>query len=348
MALAGTARVFSEGHQRVLLANHLSLKYGLAVVRDILANKESPLHSPLGMTTDELYKLSLQHTPSPEFYNPHTRANKPYPPMPVPRIKGKKREQPPAPPNPEHPVRSKAFLKKIILQYLVGTQEIVKTRADRLVDSSKVFKTNKKGKRIPVEDTGAGPVTQPVWVWKSVNVVDPASIKRQPKPPPQLIEPFGAEVGVGEDFSHLNERRQKSRSAAVRRELHMLKVSTAGAELRRLRSGGVMKSRQERNWEEKRLAAREEKRLAPRKDSAAEERKFVPRKDSAVEERGFAPRKDAEAMEERPRKDPAAREERPRKDPAAREERSLPRKGIMNMMKKIESDVYDKSVDRAR
>ncbi|KAG5331104.1 hypothetical protein C0989_008394 [Termitomyces sp. Mn162] len=140
------------------------------------------------MTTDELYKLSLQHTPSPEFYNPHTRANKPYPPMPAPRIKGKKREQPPGPPNPEHPVRSKA-----------------------LVDSSKVFKTNKKGKRIPVEDTGDGPVTQPVWVWKLVSVVDPASIKRHPKPTPQLIEPFGAEVGVGEDFSHLNERRQTSR-----------------------------------------------------------------------------------------------------------------------------------------
>ncbi|KNZ79092.1 hypothetical protein J132_02458 [Termitomyces sp. J132] len=145
------------------------------------------------MTTDELYKLSLQHTPSPEFYNPHTRANKPYPPMPAPRIKGKKREQPPGPPNPEHPVQSKAFLKKIINT------------------SSKVFKTNKKGKRIPVEDTRDGPVTQPVWVWKLVSVVDPASIKRHPKPTPQLIKPFGAEVGVGKDFSHLNKRRQTLR-----------------------------------------------------------------------------------------------------------------------------------------
>ncbi|KNZ73419.1 hypothetical protein J132_05090, partial [Termitomyces sp. J132] len=129
---------------------------------------------------------------------------------------------------------SHRFLKKIILQYLVGTQDIVKTCADRLVDSSKVFKMNKKGKRIPVKDTGAGPVTQPVWVWKSVSIVDPASIECQPKPPPQLIKPFSMEIGIGKDLSHLNKRHQKSRSLAIQRELHMLKVLTTGMELRRL------------------------------------------------------------------------------------------------------------------
>ena len=152
------------------------------------------------------------------------------------------------------------FLKKIVLQYLLGTQEIVKIRTERILDSTTISKTDKKGRKIPVYDTDVGKVKHSVWVWKSVDAVGSGIVKRPPRPPPQLVEPFGAEVGVGEDISHLNLRRQNARRADERRYLKMLKVSVSGAELGRLRKVST-KSRQEQNWEEKRSVAREERKL---------------------------------------------------------------------------------------
>ncbi|KAG6888806.1 hypothetical protein C0995_005826 [Termitomyces sp. Mi166 len=272
------AYVASPAHVRFQLAHKLALQGGLSVVRQLLANKDTPLHDA-GMTTEELYQLALQQPPPSGYYNPHIKDGVPFPPLPPPAKKGKKKEQPPGPPNPEHPVRSKAFFKRNILQYLVGTQEIVKLRSERMSESNQLFKINKKGKKVPLYLTNVGQVKHSVWVWKSIHAVDLTTIKLKPptnKPPPipslpRQREPFGAEVGVGEDLSHLSKKRQKARRVEIRRDLHMMKVQAGikaqkeraekGAELRRLQAErAARKSQQEQDWEDRRLAARNAKR----------------------------------------------------------------------------------------
>jgi len=61
------------------------------------------------------------------------------------------------------------------------------------------------------------PVTTDVWLWK---------LKARPPPPPapKPEKPvFGAKVGVGEDWSHLNKRRQRAREEKVARDVTWLK-----------------------------------------------------------------------------------------------------------------------------
>jgi hypothetical protein len=61
------------------------------------------------------------------------------------------------------------------------------------------------------------PVTTGVWLWRA---------RERPSPPPapkqeKLV--FGAEVGVGEDWLHLNKRRQRAREEKVARDVTWLK-----------------------------------------------------------------------------------------------------------------------------
>ena len=61
------------------------------------------------------------------------------------------------------------------------------------------------------------PTTSSVWLWK---------IKERPPPAPEPKKEkvvFGAEVGVGEDWSHLNKRRQRAREGKVARDVDWLK-----------------------------------------------------------------------------------------------------------------------------
>ncbi|KAG6855873.1 hypothetical protein H0H87_009827 [Tephrocybe sp. NHM501043] len=229
--------------QRVVLANSLALRGGVSVVRDILA-KNTPA---AGFTTDEIYKLAIQQPPPPDYYNPHTEAGSRFPPIPTPKMKGKAKIPSPVPPNPEHPVRSKAFLKRSILPFLEGTQELQKARIERIVDKAEIFRIDKKGRKMPkyLGTQGEGTSMEKVWVWMPT-----ATSSSKTQPPPQSMteppKPFGSEVGVGEDLSHLSKRRQRMRKRDILREAHMMKVmegikrqrerSAAGAELRRLQA----------------------------------------------------------------------------------------------------------------
>ncbi|KAG6874825.1 hypothetical protein C0992_006410 [Termitomyces sp. T32_za158] len=290
--------VLREVHLRVQHANRLALKYGVSLVRDILADKDGPLHSPAGMTTDEIYKLTLKRTPSSDFYNPHIRANQPLTTSPAPRTMGLKRKQPPPPPNPEHPVRSKVyakkffsshssynikfslrFLKKSILQYLAGTQELAKVRAKRVLDVSPTSTVSKKGKTDLASETDQEKPTTIVWVWKAVAAADPAKLKK-PQPPKKPLraalfeavrtgEVGKRDIGIGEDFSHLSTRRQRARLEDIHRDARKLRKArqeinqqnkgkpTVAAGPRKLQVQRTpKKSRQEQDWEDRRLAAR--------------------------------------------------------------------------------------------
>lgn len=61
------------------------------------------------------------------------------------------------------------------------------------------------------------PTTGDVWLWR---------LRERPPPPlePKKAKPvFGAEVGVGEDWSHLNKRRQRAREEKVARDVTWLR-----------------------------------------------------------------------------------------------------------------------------
>lgn len=61
------------------------------------------------------------------------------------------------------------------------------------------------------------PTTTSVWLWK---------LRAPPPPPPEPKKEapvFGTEVGVGEDWSHLNKRRQRAREDKVARDVTWLK-----------------------------------------------------------------------------------------------------------------------------
>lgn len=61
------------------------------------------------------------------------------------------------------------------------------------------------------------PTTTSVWLWK---------LRAPPPPPPEPKKEkvvFGAEVGVGEDWSHLNKRRQRAREEKVASDVDWLK-----------------------------------------------------------------------------------------------------------------------------
>lgn len=61
------------------------------------------------------------------------------------------------------------------------------------------------------------PTMTSVWLWK-------LKAPSPPPPEPKKEEPvFGAEVGVGEDWSHLNKRRQRAREEKVARDVAWLK-----------------------------------------------------------------------------------------------------------------------------
>ena len=61
------------------------------------------------------------------------------------------------------------------------------------------------------------PTKTDVWLWRA---------RERPPPPPEPKKEkpvFGAEVGVGEDWSHLNKRRQRAREEKVARDVTWLR-----------------------------------------------------------------------------------------------------------------------------
>jgi hypothetical protein len=59
--------------------------------------------------------------------------------------------------------------------------------------------------------------TTDVWLWR---ILDEKQV-----PPKREVEPtvFGEEVGVGEDWSHLNKRRQRARDEKIARDVAWLR-----------------------------------------------------------------------------------------------------------------------------
>lgn len=205
-------------------------------------------HVGTPLSTQEIYKLSHKYSGDKAGLDAQ-KAEKELgitqiKPIPVPEAiklrivydkRGARREQPPMPPHPEHPIRSvrcvfrgrksslliaetgssSRYLKTVVLPDLVATHKVEKIHTTR-VGNAAVSSLVTKSKATPVPPSKATPVQ--AWLWQ---------LRSHPPTPPKVAAAkpvYGAEVGVGEDWSHLSKRRRRSRIGKVGRDLATLKA----------------------------------------------------------------------------------------------------------------------------
>ncbi|RDB27620.1 hypothetical protein Hypma_003803 [Hypsizygus marmoreus] len=203
--------------------NQIALREGLKIIRNVMdANP-----SETGWTTAELFKLAIKQPPPPD-YKPEIRTRKP-----IYDKKGNQIKIEVDPPHPEHPVKSVKFLKRSILPVLEGCKEIKMMRAQRIpfnpagVARDSESKGKGKGKKETSHASSAAPPAPvTVWTWQPI---DPNTLPAPPKFKPTR-KLFGTEVGVGEDWSHLNKRRERARVGKVRRDVSVMKEVIAARE----------------------------------------------------------------------------------------------------------------------
>ncbi|KAI9462790.1 hypothetical protein BJY52DRAFT_1146348 [Lactarius psammicola] len=133
----------------------------------------------------------------------------------------------PAPPYPDHPVRSLSYLKRTILEDLVRTRDVKKVHIKRVLTPAEIEQRASTMSIAQLKKMSAESLSQPVstWMWQLVD--KSAKPIRESKDEDAKVE-FGAEVGVGKDWGHLNRRRRRVREEKVARDVKwMRKVERA-------------------------------------------------------------------------------------------------------------------------
>ncbi|KAG1871388.1 hypothetical protein F4604DRAFT_1769337 [Suillus subluteus] len=187
------------------------------LVRSIVASSTTPL------STKDIYNLALKQTAiqivsdkSPE----HNVPKKEHPTI----VRGITRQPSTRPPHPEHPVRSLQYLKRVVLPDLVTSKGVEKFCTKRTLSQADIdhrLQTVTKAARKEQAVLLAAP--RNTWLWRMTTPAPP------PKPLPAstlsksellgLPRLTAADVGVGEDWGHLNKRRRRARKEKVERDL---------------------------------------------------------------------------------------------------------------------------------
>lgn len=226
----------SVAHQALKAASAARVDAGLVVIRKILTENTS------GLTTQELYRLALKEKAPSSFRVP----------APVERyVPPAGRQSPPEPPHPQHPIHSmrrvsctlrrllsgecltgfypRSFLKHHILPVLEQKGEFRKSRITRTIEQRQAApsQSSGKGKR---KDASASSASSPsatvttttvdAFVWRPF--AGPRRIPDKALQWPQN-KPLGEELGIGEDWSHLNKRRQRARTRKLAGALEDMK-----------------------------------------------------------------------------------------------------------------------------
>ncbi|KAG1881929.1 hypothetical protein C8R48DRAFT_682777 [Suillus tomentosus] len=188
------------------------------LVRSIVVSSTTPL------STKDIYNLALKQKaiqPVSDASAPqHNVPKKEHPTV----VRGMTRQPPTRPPHPEHPVRSLQYLKRVVLPELVNSKKVEKFCAKRTLSQAEIdhrLQTVTKAARKEQAVLLAAP--RNTWLWRMATPPPP------PKPLPAstlsksellgLPRLTAADVGVGEDWSHLNKRRQRARKEKVERDL---------------------------------------------------------------------------------------------------------------------------------
>ncbi|KAJ7033184.1 hypothetical protein C8F04DRAFT_1396219 [Mycena alexandri] len=182
--------------------NKAALSEGLKIVRKVIARDAKKI----GLSTTELYKLSIREPPPPS-YSRSIASREEHDDDTVPESKygkaGRRRTPPPTPPHPRHPIRSISFLKHSILPIIKGEQCVRHIRETRLVtrvDKSRPAPRGSKQQQ-PVSAARGVPIETMVWLWRSAN--PPKRVEKPPVPRPPIVY----------DFSHMKASKRKAHRA---------------------------------------------------------------------------------------------------------------------------------------
>ncbi|THH19639.1 hypothetical protein EW146_g1571 [Bondarzewia mesenterica] len=185
---------------RLRLWPQQTTKQAQDIVRQVLRSSPTPL------STKDIFKQALQL----KLENPVIQTD-PY----ILRARKLSEAQgTPQPPQPQHPIRSLSYLKRTVLPDLVKLRDIEKVHSERLMTDEEIdhrLASMTKAQRAAARSMST---TVHSWLWQEKAVKGPL-----PKVEEKEEKVFGAEVGVGEDWSHLNRRRQRAREGKVTRDV---------------------------------------------------------------------------------------------------------------------------------
>ncbi|KAF9788523.1 hypothetical protein BJ322DRAFT_1099038 [Thelephora terrestris] len=196
----------------------------IRLVRSILGDSPSPL------TTKQIYEEAVRRETGREYPEPPTVIASTQKPQKSIRKRGVVLKPPPTPPHPDNAIRSVRYLKAVVLPHMSDKiQEIEKFHTTKsLSDEEKQHRLATMSKSARKAKASLLPTITDVWLWR---------MTARPPPPlePKKKKPvFGVEVGVGEDWLHLNKRRQRAREGKVVRDVTWLRELT---KMRREREG---------------------------------------------------------------------------------------------------------------
>jgi len=176
------------------------------------------------MSTQDLYKAAVQIT----VRLPQVVVPEPV----VPPTSQPKKQPPPPPPTPDDAIRSISHLKKVILPSLEAARVVRKVHTRRELTpvelEARLGALNKAARKAKASSLEGTAVHE--WLWerypeeKLEAQKEAARLARsaEERKAREAETPFGWEVGVGKDFSHLNKRRQRSREESVGRDVKWL------------------------------------------------------------------------------------------------------------------------------
>jgi len=103
------------------------------------------------------------------------------------------------------------------LEELVRTRDIKKVHIKRVLSPEEIEQRKATMSKAQLKKTSAASLAQPLstWMWQLADKPKPSS-KGGDKANEAV---FGAEVGVGEDWGHLNRRRRRTREEKVQRDV---------------------------------------------------------------------------------------------------------------------------------
>lgn len=114
-----------------------------------------------------------------------------------------------------------SYLKRVVLPALVSRGEIEQIHTQVILSPEEIQQRLQRMTKAQ-RKSASQKSEQSVFAWRLKAPQNPPKPKPISKP-----EVFGKEVGVGEDWSHLNKRRQRSRSESVLRDVAWVKELNA-------------------------------------------------------------------------------------------------------------------------
>ena len=108
------------------------------------------------------------------------------------------------------------------MEDLVRTRDIKKVHIKRVLSPAELEQRKATMSKAHAKKISVAALSHPVstWVWQLVDKSREPSLKDTKEDEDEEV--FGAEVGVGEDWSHLNKRRRRARDEKVARDVKWL------------------------------------------------------------------------------------------------------------------------------